>query len=280
MENQVKQFRDDEVVVLRYWSKERQEYVINVYPKIGARLRLAHESNENIHISTNIYKYDENIAVVIGTVQTDKGQFTGIGMASVERDNRIAPAILELAESRSIARALRWAGYGVEYCSAEEVSHLENGTGKEQSNKQKNTPGFSQSGNGNEGQPVSRKGNVQIGFDAAEGVPNVYTPRYEVQDGQGAPASTAHSADNGNGGNGNGQKRRQLSIKQYNYIKSLGKKLGYDYGGLTELCMMHFNVEIEALDTSDASSMIAYLQNGAPIPAKTPAPVPEHQLNS
>jgi hypothetical protein len=251
-----------------------------VYPKVGGRLRLAHENNDAINIETEIYRYDENLAVVIATVKTMSGQFTGIGMSSVERDKKIAPAILELAETRGIARALRFAGFGVEYCSAEEVSHLENGNGKGQSNKQKNTPGFSQSGNGNEGQPVSRKGNVQIGFDAAEGVPNVYTPRYEVQDGQGAPASTAHSADNGNGGNGNGQKRRQLSLKQYNYIKSLGKKLGYDYGGLAELCRMHFNVEIEALDTSDASSMIAYLQNGAPIPAKTPAPVPEHQLNS
>jgi hypothetical protein len=36
-------------------------------------------------------------------------------------------AILELAETRAIARSLRFAGYGVEYCSAEEVSHLENG---------------------------------------------------------------------------------------------------------------------------------------------------------
>jgi hypothetical protein len=48
-------------------------------------------------------------------------------MASLERDQQIAPAILELAETRAIARSLRFAGYGVEYCSAEEVSHLQNG---------------------------------------------------------------------------------------------------------------------------------------------------------
>ena len=47
-------------------------------------------------------------------------------MASSERDQEIAPAILELAETRAIARSLRFAGYGVEYCSAEEVSHLKN----------------------------------------------------------------------------------------------------------------------------------------------------------
>ena len=45
-------------------------------------------------------------------------------MASVQRDEKIAPAILELAETRAIARSLRFAGYGVEYCSAEEVSHF------------------------------------------------------------------------------------------------------------------------------------------------------------
>jgi hypothetical protein len=57
-----------------------------------------------------------------------KGTFPGIGMASVERDHTIAPAILELAETRSIARFLRFAGYGVEYCSAEEISCLGKGT--------------------------------------------------------------------------------------------------------------------------------------------------------
>lgn len=33
-------------------------------------------------------------------------------------------AILELAESRAIARSLRFCGIGVEYCGAEEISHL------------------------------------------------------------------------------------------------------------------------------------------------------------
>ena len=50
-------------------------------------------------------------------------------MSSTERDDKITPAILELAETRAIARSLRFAGYGVEYCSAEEISHLENGNG-------------------------------------------------------------------------------------------------------------------------------------------------------
>jgi len=131
MENQVNgnQFREDEIVIMSHWDKKNEEWVRTVYPKIGGRLRLAHEDNDNLSITTEIIKYDENIAVVRAVSTTTKGSFPGIGMSSTERDDKIAPAILELAETRAIARSLRFAGYGVEYCSAEEISHLENGNG-------------------------------------------------------------------------------------------------------------------------------------------------------
>jgi len=124
------QFREDEIVIMSHWDKKNGEWVRTVYPKIGGRLRLAHEDNDNLSITTEIIKYDENIAVVRAVSTTTKGSFPGIGMSSTERDDKIAPAILELAETRAIARSLRFAGYGVEYCSAEEISHLENGNGK------------------------------------------------------------------------------------------------------------------------------------------------------
>ena len=38
-------------------------------------------------------RYDENIAVVRAVTTIMKGTFPGIGMASVERDHTIAPAI-------------------------------------------------------------------------------------------------------------------------------------------------------------------------------------------
>jgi len=131
MESQVNgnQFRDEEIVIMSHWDKKNDEWVRTVYPKIGGRLRLAHEDNDNLSITTEIIKYDENIAVVRAVSTTTKGSFPGIGMSSMERDDKIAPAILELAETRAIARSLRFAGYGVEYCSAEEISHLENGNG-------------------------------------------------------------------------------------------------------------------------------------------------------
>jgi len=121
------QFREDEIVIMSHVDKRTGEVVTRPYPKVGGRLRLAHEENGNLNISTEIIRYEENVAVVRALATTKKGYFNGLGMASLERDERIAPAILELAETRAIARSLRFAGYGVEYCSAEEVSHIENG---------------------------------------------------------------------------------------------------------------------------------------------------------
>ncbi len=108
--------------------KRRLDQVTTPYPKISGRLRIVHEQNDQLSITTEIISYDGSVAVVSATITTDKGSYNGIGMASFERDEKIAPAILELAESRAIARSLRFAGIGVEYCSAEEVSHL-NGNG-------------------------------------------------------------------------------------------------------------------------------------------------------
>jgi hypothetical protein len=120
-------FRDDEIVIMSHVDKRTGEVVTRPYPKVGGRLRLAHEEKWNLNISTEIIRYEDDVAVVRALANTKKGFFNGLGMASLERDQRIAPAILELAETRAIARSLRFVGYGVEYCSAEEVSHLENG---------------------------------------------------------------------------------------------------------------------------------------------------------
>ena len=163
MENQLNanQFREDEIVIMSHWDKKNDEWVRTVYPKIGGRLRLAHEDNDNLSITTEIIKYDENIAVVRAVSTTTKGSFPGIGMSSTERDDKIAPAILELAETRAISRSLRFAGYGVEYCSAEEISHLENGNGKvlaETASKSTNQ----KSGNGEKGNNSGNGENSRI----------------------------------------------------------------------------------------------------------------------
>jgi hypothetical protein len=128
MEQQLEQqFRQDEIITMVHWDKQIGVEVRTPYPKIGGRLRIAHENNDQLSITSKVFSYDGEVAVVVATTTTDKGSYNGVGMASVERDKKIAPAILELAESRAIARSLRFCGIGVEYCGAEEISHLSNG---------------------------------------------------------------------------------------------------------------------------------------------------------
>jgi len=97
-----------------------------IYPVVGGRLRLAHDENENLSIETSVVQYNEESTVVQAAVKTGKGTFNGLGNASVKRDKVLSNAILELAETRAIARALRFAGYGVEYTGFEEVGEGKN----------------------------------------------------------------------------------------------------------------------------------------------------------
>lgn len=92
-----------------------------IYPVVGGRLRLAHDENKSLSIETIVVQYNDEATVIQASVKTEKGTFTGLGNASVKRDRILSNAILELAETRAIARALRFAGYGVEYTGFEEV---------------------------------------------------------------------------------------------------------------------------------------------------------------
>jgi hypothetical protein len=115
-------FREDELVTRR--QKVNGEWVETVFPRVGGRLRLAHDGNNKLSIQTEVVQFDDSLAVVKATVTTEKGSFCGFGTASAQRDQRLADSLLELAETRSIARSLRFSGYGVEYAGAEEVSHV------------------------------------------------------------------------------------------------------------------------------------------------------------
>ncbi len=97
------------------------------YPVVGARLRVAHEDNEHLDIITDVISFDVmDQAVVKATIKSDKGQFSAYGVASSSKDARLIDSLLELAETRAIARSLRFAGYGVEYTSIEEIGEREN----------------------------------------------------------------------------------------------------------------------------------------------------------
>ena len=241
MENQNNnhQFKEDEIAYIRRWDKELNDYISNPYPKIGGRLRLAHEDNEVLSIETEIVRYDEQIAVVSAVSTTAKGCFKGIGMASVQRDEKIAPAILELAETRAIARALRFAGYGVEYCSAEEVSHLGNGNGGNgHYTKPNQNDSLPARGNRNDNDNGGNGNNLTAGGHRNSG------NRNDV------PAERSRNGATGNG---------RLTSKQYKYLMKLNSEKGCSAAELDQQCLERYGTVAQYLSKGDASTVIEQL---------------------
>lgn len=117
------QFREDEVVVRR--SKVNGEWVENRYVKVGGKLRVLHQENEQVSIMTEILRLEPDYVVCRATVTTSKGTFTGIGVATLKMDSRIGDAIVSLSETRAVARACRHAGYAMDSCGAEELAFAE-----------------------------------------------------------------------------------------------------------------------------------------------------------
>lgn len=92
------------------------------YPVVGGRLRVAHADNEKMTMTTTLLDFKHlELAVVKVDLETSKGHYTAHGAASVEKDLERLGSLLELAETRAIARALRFAGYGVEFTGSEEI---------------------------------------------------------------------------------------------------------------------------------------------------------------
>jgi hypothetical protein len=116
------QFREDELVSRKV--KVGNEWQTRVFPIIGGRLRILHESNDHLSIQTEIVRLESDFVVVKAAVESQRGKFNGTGTASGQRDARLADSLVELAETRAIARALRFGGIGVECAGAEEVSHV------------------------------------------------------------------------------------------------------------------------------------------------------------
>jgi hypothetical protein len=117
-------FREDELVSRRV--KVGNEWQTKVFPVVGGRLRIIHETSSHLNIATEIVRLESDFAVVRATLESEKGRFCGTGTASAQRDARLADSLVELAETRAIARSLRFGGVGVEFTSAEEVSHVVN----------------------------------------------------------------------------------------------------------------------------------------------------------
>jgi len=129
--------------------KVDNEWQTRTFPVVGGRLRLAHEQNDNLSLQTEMVNWDGEYAVFKCCAVTGKGQYIGYGTANSQRDAKLADSLVELAETRSIARALRFAGFGLEFTSAEEVSHVAAADAeKAQSGSKDPAPVFAE-GNGN-----------------------------------------------------------------------------------------------------------------------------------
>lgn len=213
-------FRDDELVLRK--QKINGEWVESYFPRVGGRLRLAHEQNERLGIQTEVIRFDETCAVVKATVTTTKGTFCGFGTATAQRDQRLADSLLELAETRSIARGLRFSGYGVEYAGAEEISHLTLET---------ESPGLQ-----NEGKDPK--------------------PVFEQEETQGKPETKA-PAQPKTGNNGNGSRATGAQCRALYALSKKAKMCDEDLDGL----LRPLNVaRFEDLSLSDASRLIQYFQ--------------------
>ena len=230
--NNGNQFRDDEIIILEQLRDGKM--VKNIFPKIGGRLRLAHEENQQISITTEIIRYDENVAVVKSVTTTMKGSFPGLGMSSVERDHSIAPAILELAETRAIARSLRFAGYGVEYCSAEEISHLENGNSKP---------------------PATTEGKADPPKEPPKTPPEDKPGNGGSGGSGGEPVGKKSDAGNSSDDQGNGR----LTSKQYKFIIRLSNEKGVTRKELNDRCIGTYGSAVDYLSRAQASSLIEEL---------------------
>ena len=221
-------FRPEEIISMRRLNRKTGEWSETEYPKVGGRLRIAHEQNDSISITSEVIQYDGQVAVVKAMCSTDKGSYSGIGMSSVERDAKIAPAILELAETRAIARSLRFSGVGVEFCSAEEISHLEQD--KHSSPPVKN-------------EPHEQPGKI------------IHHPHTATSN---QPAGGNGSGNNGgnggadNGGNNNGR----LSQKQHSFLLHLADDRGVSRKDLDEMSKERFACVVSYLSKVDASSLI------------------------
>ena len=221
------QFREDEIITMAHWDKQTGAQITTPYPKIGGRLRIAHESNDQLSITSKVFSYDGQVAVVVATTTTDKGSYNGVGMASVERDKKIAPAILELAESRAIARSLRFCGIGVEYCGAEEISHLSNGDNDDATR----------------GKQHAQNNRPQEGFNPVPASSDTQTSQKPNSQNNGP-----NDPSNSTGG--------RLSNKQLVYIMRLANERGLTKMELDAHCINIFGVAVNYLSKKEASTII------------------------
>jgi hypothetical protein len=218
------QFLESELIHRKV--KVDNEWQTRTFPVVGGRLRILHENNDHLGIQTEIIRLDPDFVVVKAAVESQRGKFNGTGTASGQRDAKLADSLVELAETRAIARALRFGGIGVEYTGAEEVSHVAAAdSGKEQSGSKEPAPVFAE-GNG--------------------------SGKSEAKAPGGAPAEIGSKPKSGVIGSATGAQVRALF--------ALSRKANYHEADIGEMLARFEVSRFEDLSRESASQLIGHLQ--------------------
>ena len=211
-------FREDELVHRKV--KVGNEWQTRTFPIFGGRLRLAHERNKAMSLQTEMVSWDGQYAVFKCLATTEKGQFVGFCSANSQRDSRLSESLIELAETRSCARALRFAGYGLEYTSAEEVSHVESDQAPKKDRKPNKDP----------------------------------KPIFPDSDSHGKPEGNSSKKSAGNGG------ARKATQAQCRALFALTRKAGFAQEDIDKMLSPLSAGVFDDLAREDASRLIADLQ--------------------
>jgi len=234
------QFLESELIHRKV--KVDNEWQTRTFPVVGGRLRLAHEENQTLNLQTEMVNWDGQYAIFKCCAVTGKGQFVGYGTANSQRDARLAESLVELAETRSVARALRFAGYGLEYCGAEEVAHIASAEPEhEQTGSKTPAPAFPED-NGN--------GKRQKSKPSSDGIDVATTGATRAT--SGAPAETKSKPQPcGNG---------RATTAQVRALFALSRRAKYQESDIGEM-LARFDVSrFEDLTRESASQLITYLQ--------------------
>jgi len=219
--------------------KVGNEWQTRTFPVVGGRLRILHENNDNLSIQTKIIRLDNDFAVVKAVVESHKGKFNGTGTASIQRDAKLADSLVELAETRAIARALRLGGIGVEYAGAEEVSHV----AAPEPEREQTT--------GKESKPVFPE---DSGNSKAEAKPDGNSDEKAVAP-SGAAVSEGLKPPNGGNGRATGAQVRALF--------TLSRRANYQDDDIAQMLTGFEVSRFEDLSREDASRLISRLQTQA-----------------
>lgn len=107
--------------------------------------------------------------------------------------------------------------------------------------------GNSQTQSGGNSPPENQFGRVEIGFQPVDSAATVFRPQFKAVPNEAGPQNNG---------------RKQMSVRQHSYIKSYGRKLGYDLNALSQKSIELFNRELSFLTVSEASSFIDHMHAG------------------